>query len=206
MEREAVVSWCEVYRDISNSGGYPVLTATHWGGVGVPDGPSTLTANGVGVVLTCPEGDELEYALHINFKASNNEAKYEALIASIKIAFAYSDSRLVTKSGRGMKQIGATPLGQPHKGILPADEMEEACLKSWAAKFALLETMIVNFKIEGFEIGVPSRASNNASRSLPILNLTQVEVTDRILVQGIKTKLEQASGQWGDALLGVLWL
>ncbi|KAL0352584.1 UNVERIFIED_CONTAM: hypothetical protein Scaly_1647100 [Sesamum calycinum] len=123
------------------------------------DGSSTFTANGVGVVLISPEGDEMKYALHINFKASNNEAKYESLIASIRIAFACSDSRLVT-----------------------------------------------NQVIEGFKIGVPSRASNNASRSLPILKLTQVEVTDRILVQGIKTKLEQASGQWVDAYLSVLWL
>ncbi|KAL0325268.1 UNVERIFIED_CONTAM: hypothetical protein Sradi_5096100 [Sesamum radiatum] len=70
----------------------------------------------------------------------------------------------------------------------------------------LFVAMIVNFRIEGFKIGVPSRASNNASRSLPILKLTQVKVTDRILVQGIKTKLEQASGQWVDAHLSVLWL
>ncbi|KAL0294861.1 UNVERIFIED_CONTAM: hypothetical protein Sangu_2515400 [Sesamum angustifolium] len=69
------------------------------------DGSSTLTANGVGVVLTSPERDELEYALHINFKASNNEAKYESLIASIRIAFAYSDSRLVTNQVEGKYEV-----------------------------------------------------------------------------------------------------
>ncbi|KAL0448649.1 UNVERIFIED_CONTAM: hypothetical protein Slati_1421300 [Sesamum latifolium] len=32
-----------------------------------------------------------------------------------------------------------------------------------------------------------------------------VEVTNRILVQGIKSKLEHEGGQWVDALPGVLW-
>ncbi|KAL0392975.1 UNVERIFIED_CONTAM: hypothetical protein Sradi_2520300 [Sesamum radiatum] len=49
-------------------------------------GSSTLTGSGVGVVLTSLEVDELEYALHFDFKASNNEAEYEALIAGIRMA------------------------------------------------------------------------------------------------------------------------
>ncbi|KAL0434020.1 UNVERIFIED_CONTAM: Ribonuclease HI [Sesamum latifolium] len=69
------------------------------------DGSSTLTGSGAGIVLTSPEGDELEYALHFDFKASNNEAEYEALIAGIKMALdagaenliAYTDSQLITK-------------------------------------------------------------------------------------------------------------
>ncbi|KAL0437447.1 UNVERIFIED_CONTAM: hypothetical protein Sradi_0452600 [Sesamum radiatum] len=49
------------------------------------DGSSTLARSGAGVVLTSLEGDELEYALHFDFKASNNEAKYEVFIAGIKM-------------------------------------------------------------------------------------------------------------------------
>ncbi|KAL0412088.1 UNVERIFIED_CONTAM: hypothetical protein Slati_3798500 [Sesamum latifolium] len=69
------------------------------------DGSSTLAGSGAGIVLTSPEGDELEYNLHFDFKASNNEAEYETLIAGIRIALdagarnliAYMNSQLVTK-------------------------------------------------------------------------------------------------------------
>ncbi|KAL0355375.1 UNVERIFIED_CONTAM: hypothetical protein Sradi_3984400 [Sesamum radiatum] len=68
------------------------------------DGSSTLPGSGAGVVLTSLEGDELEYALRFNIKASNNEADYEALVAVIRMALdagtrnliTYSNSQLVT--------------------------------------------------------------------------------------------------------------
>ncbi|KAL0411924.1 UNVERIFIED_CONTAM: Ribonuclease HI [Sesamum latifolium] len=68
-----------------------------------------LAGSGAGVVLTNLEGDELEYALRFNFKASNNKAEYEALIAGIRMALdtrariliAYFDSQLVTKQVEG---------------------------------------------------------------------------------------------------------
>ncbi|KAL0332929.1 UNVERIFIED_CONTAM: hypothetical protein Scaly_2194400 [Sesamum calycinum] len=50
------------------------------------DGSSTLAGSEAGIVLTSPEGDELEYALQFDFKASNNETEYEALIAGIRMA------------------------------------------------------------------------------------------------------------------------
>ncbi|KAL0420642.1 UNVERIFIED_CONTAM: hypothetical protein Slati_3087100 [Sesamum latifolium] len=67
------------------------------------DGSSTLAGSGAGVELTSSEGDELEYALRFDFKASNNEAEYESLIAGIRMALdagtksliTYSDSQLV---------------------------------------------------------------------------------------------------------------
>ncbi|KAL0452895.1 UNVERIFIED_CONTAM: Retrovirus-related Pol polyprotein from transposon opus [Sesamum latifolium] len=77
------------------------------------DGSLTLAGSGAGVVLTSPEGDELEYTLHFDFKTSNNEAEYEALIAGIKMALnagakdliAYTDSQLVTKQVEGEYEV-----------------------------------------------------------------------------------------------------
>ncbi|KAL0375603.1 UNVERIFIED_CONTAM: hypothetical protein Scaly_0677900 [Sesamum calycinum] len=48
------------------------------------DGSSTLADSSAGVVLTSPEGDEIEYAIHFDFNASNNEAEYEALIVGVR--------------------------------------------------------------------------------------------------------------------------
>ncbi|GAV56747.1 RVT_3 domain-containing protein [Cephalotus follicularis] len=67
------------------------------------DGSSYITGSGAGVLLVSPSGWTLEYALRFGFKATNNEAEWEALIAGLTIAKhlevqrieASSDSQLV---------------------------------------------------------------------------------------------------------------
>nr|GEX20084.1 RVT_3 domain-containing protein [Tanacetum cinerariifolium] len=50
------------------------------------DGSSCINGSGTGLILTNPEGIEFTYALRFRFDATNNEAKYEALIADLRIA------------------------------------------------------------------------------------------------------------------------
>ncbi|GJS69359.1 reverse transcriptase domain-containing protein [Tanacetum coccineum] len=50
------------------------------------DGSSCVDGCGAGVIVTNPEGIEFTYALRFQFKATNNEAEYEALIAGLRIA------------------------------------------------------------------------------------------------------------------------
>nr|GEX82908.1 reverse transcriptase domain-containing protein [Tanacetum cinerariifolium] len=50
------------------------------------DGSSCVDGSGAGLILTNPEGVEFTYALRFQFAASNNEAEYEALVASLRIA------------------------------------------------------------------------------------------------------------------------
>ncbi|GJX02794.1 reverse transcriptase domain-containing protein [Tanacetum coccineum] len=50
------------------------------------DGSSCADGSGVGLILTNPEGTKFTYALRFRFEATNNEAKYEALIAGLRIA------------------------------------------------------------------------------------------------------------------------
>ncbi|GAV82538.1 RVT_3 domain-containing protein [Cephalotus follicularis] len=67
------------------------------------DGSSCVSGSGAGLVLPSPYGWTLEYALRFGFKATNNEAEWEALIAGLTIAKhlevekieASSDSQLV---------------------------------------------------------------------------------------------------------------
>ncbi|GJZ40648.1 reverse transcriptase domain-containing protein [Tanacetum coccineum] len=47
---------------------------------------SCIDGCGAGVILTDPEGIEFTYTLRFQFKATNNEAEYEALIAGLRIA------------------------------------------------------------------------------------------------------------------------
>ena len=69
------------------------------------DGASNAQGSGAGLILTSPEGIDIEYALMFGFHASNNEAEYEAVIAGLNFAHSlevdqlevYSDSQLVVR-------------------------------------------------------------------------------------------------------------
>ncbi|KAL0405543.1 UNVERIFIED_CONTAM: Ribonuclease HI [Sesamum latifolium] len=71
---------------------------------------STIQGSGAGIVITSPQGEDLEFAIKFGFKASNNEAEYEALVAGMKMTheagarhlLAYSDSQLVVKQVEGI--------------------------------------------------------------------------------------------------------
>ncbi|KAK4394235.1 hypothetical protein Sango_1894300 [Sesamum angolense] len=69
------------------------------------DGSSTTQGSGAGIVITSPHGEDLEFAVKFGFKASNNEAEYEALVIRMRMAHevgarhfvAYLDSQLIVK-------------------------------------------------------------------------------------------------------------
>ena len=83
------------------------------------DGAANAQGSGVGLILTSPEGIDIEYALRFGFRASNNKAEYEAVIAGLNLAHSMevdqlevcSDSQLVVKQiedsyeARGEKMI-----------------------------------------------------------------------------------------------------
>ena len=68
------------------------------------DGSSNLKGSGAGIILKGPEGIAIEQSLKFGFKASNNQAEYEALISDLQLAkdmganflIVKSDSQLVT--------------------------------------------------------------------------------------------------------------
>ena len=69
------------------------------------DGASNAQGSGAGLILTSPEGIDIEYALRFGFQASNNEAEYEAATAGLNLAYSLeidqlevcSDSQLVVR-------------------------------------------------------------------------------------------------------------
>ncbi|XP_073103293.1 uncharacterized protein [Elaeis guineensis] len=50
------------------------------------DGASNAQGSGAGLILMNSKGIVTEYAFRFNFKASNNQAEYEALLTGLKIA------------------------------------------------------------------------------------------------------------------------
>ena len=83
------------------------------------DGAANAQGSGVGLILTSLDGIDIEYALRFGFRASNNEAEYEAIIVGLNLIHSMevhqlevcSDSQLVVKQiedsyeARGEKMI-----------------------------------------------------------------------------------------------------
>ena len=73
------------------------------------DGASSALGVGAGIVIIMSEGIRVEHFFRLSFKASNNEAEYEALLAGLKAVLnlgtqeveVYSDSRLVVNQVQG---------------------------------------------------------------------------------------------------------
>ena len=67
------------------------------------DGASNAMGVGAEIVIITPEGITLEHSFRLGFRASNNEAEYEALLAGLRTVLGmgardveiYSDSQLV---------------------------------------------------------------------------------------------------------------
>ena len=95
------------------------------------DGASNAKGSGAGLMLTSPEGIDIEYALRFGFHASNNEAEYEAVIAGLNLAHTlevdqlevHSDSQLV------VRQIEDTYEAKSEKMVLYLQKVRELLQK-----------------------------------------------------------------------------
>ncbi|GKG26251.1 reverse transcriptase domain-containing protein, partial [Tanacetum coccineum] len=72
------------------------------------DGSSCIDRFGAGLILTSPEGTEFTYALRFQFRASNNEAEYKALIAGLRIAAEMGVPRSKNKKADALSKITST--------------------------------------------------------------------------------------------------
>jgi ribonuclease HI len=51
----------------------------------------------MGVVLLAPHGDQIKCMVHLDFKATNNMAEYEALLFGLSIALSLGVRQLLVK-------------------------------------------------------------------------------------------------------------
>ncbi|XP_061375349.1 uncharacterized protein LOC133317499, partial [Gastrolobium bilobum] len=80
------------------------------------DRSSNIKGSGVGVIVESPQGITVEHSIHFGFKASNNQAEYEAVIAGLAMAkdlgatniTLKSDSQLVIAQVQGSYQTKET--------------------------------------------------------------------------------------------------
>jgi hypothetical protein len=75
--------------------GAPVFTEPHW--TLFFDESTRQQGGGAGVVLIDPSGDLVKYMVHLEFKATNNMAKYEALIFGLSATLSLGIHHLLVK-------------------------------------------------------------------------------------------------------------
>nr|XP_043630232.1 uncharacterized protein LOC122601542 [Erigeron canadensis] len=136
------------------------------------DGASSADGSGAGLILTSPEGQEFTYALRFEFKASNNVAKYEALLAGLRIAIqmkvehihACIDSQIVAF------QVDGTY------------EAKEPAMRKYLEKVRQIRQKFKTFRIQNI-----SRSQNKIADALSKLASTSfAHLTKEVLVETLK--------------------
>jgi ribonuclease HI len=85
------------------------------------------TGAGAGLLFVSPLGEHMRYAVHLHFTASNNMAKYEALLCGLRISIETGIKRL---NMRGDSQL---VIDQVMKNAsCHDDKMEAYCKAVWA--------------------------------------------------------------------------
>jgi hypothetical protein len=73
----------------------PIFTKSHW--ALFFNGSSRKQGVEARVLLLTPEGEQFKYMVHLDFKASNNIAEYEALIFGLSTALSLGVQQLLVK-------------------------------------------------------------------------------------------------------------
>ena len=136
------------------------------------DGSSNKRGGGAEIVLEGPDGIQVEQSLRFNFKASNNQAEYEALLAGMTLASEMeakhlqvkSDSQLVVSQVQGEFQT------------------KEEQLVKYLTKVGLLKERFDSFEIEHIPRDKNERADLLAkleSTKKPGYNQSVIQETDQ---------------------------
>ena len=91
----------------------------------------------VELILTSPKGIDIEYALRFGFRASNNEAEYEVIIAGLNLAHSMEVDQLevCNDSQFVVKQIEDTYKAKGEKMILYLKKVQELLRKFVLVQF-----------------------------------------------------------------------
>ena len=148
------------------------------------DGSSNKNGSGAGIILISPKGHRFHSVLRFGFKASNNEAKYKALLAGLRVAQelkassvqCFSDSQLVVNQ------------------VLGEYQARGARMAAYLAK--------VTVKLSTFERGsieqIPREQNSNAdalaklatSEEMETLGLVPVEFLEKPSIEEVRAEVE----------------
>jgi ribonuclease HI len=129
----------------------PVFTEPHW--MLYFDGSAHQQVGGAGVILIDPSGDQVKYMVHLEFKATNNMAEYEALIFGLSAALSL-----------GIRQLLVTGYSQL---IIKQVHEECSCNEPRLAAY-LLHVRKLEKDFTALELQHVPRADNSATDDLSV--------------------------------------
>jgi len=118
------------------------------------DGSATLTSNGLGVVLSCKDGDTVPLSFKLWFSCSNNAAEYEAYFTGLTIALSIGvkHMRVLGDSNLVISQV---------KGDFALKEQSLAAYRTWAQR--------LEWEFQTFSVEYTQRSENKFANALATL-------------------------------------
>ncbi|XP_042410237.1 uncharacterized protein LOC121999652 [Zingiber officinale] len=160
------------------------------------DESSTRQGSGIGILLISPQEERMHLSVQLDYRVTNNEAEYEALIAGLQAAqhvgaikvLIHSDSQLATQQ------------------LIRTFEISNTRLKLYAEVFEKLKANFQEFVIQKI-----SRAENQAADELPKLasSLSPIVITQPIEHVSLVVRIDQMEGltfpgDWRTTLIELL--
>src|SRR3954467_13321888 len=138
------------------------------------DGSKMLNGEGAGVVLVSPRKDEMRYVLQIHFRATNNEAEYEALLYGLRMAISLGIRRLMV--------------------FRDSDLVINQVMKEWDIQSPAMTTYCVAVgklekKFDGLELHHIPRVKNHAADDLTKLGSTRGQIPPGIYLEHLHSPI-----------------
>nr|CAH66235.1 H0825G02.12 [Oryza sativa] len=147
------------------------------------DGALNSQGAGAGFILTSPSGDQFKHAIHLNFRATNNTAEYEGLLAGIRAAAALGAKRLIIK---GDSELVANQVHKDYKCSNPELSKYLSEVRKLERRFDGIEVRHV-YRKDNVE---PDDLARRASRREPLEPGTFLDVLT-------KPSVKEVSGEVG---------
>ena len=131
------------------------------------NGSATTTLNGVGIVLSCEDGDTIPLSFKLGFFCSNNVAKYEAYLTGLTVALSrrVKHMRVLGDSNLIISQV---------KGDFALREQSLVAYRTWAQR--------PEQEFQTFSIEYTQRSENRFADALATLgSQVPIEGTDTLI-------------------------
>ncbi|PKA46019.1 hypothetical protein AXF42_Ash021324 [Apostasia shenzhenica] len=169
----------------------PPRAATNFWSLHV-DGASGSQSQGAGILLTSPMGAVLHQAVTLQFKTTNNQAEYEALIAGLKFALSMAVKRIQVFSD------SLLVVNQVNRTFETKDEVLKKYLHQAKSLIALFE----DFSLTHVPREENKVADRLAKEGLP--NSRRTQVFEKPSFECAETSSEERSPCWMDRILDYL--
>nr|CAE02879.1 OSJNBb0022F23.16 [Oryza sativa Japonica Group] len=150
------------------------------------DGALNSQGAGAGFILTSPSGDQFKHAIHLNFRATNNTAEYEGLLAGIRAAAALGVKRLIMK---GDSELVANHVHKDYKCSNPELSKYLAEVRKLEKRFDGIEVRHV-YRKDNIE---PDELARRASRREPLEPGTFLDILTKPLVKEVSGEVSPAA-------------